>query len=257
MNMKLKKIVLSLALSVYACASFFALKVPELTGPVIDKAHLLSQNEFETLDAELRSISEQTGVQIAVLTIPTLEGLDIESYSMSVVEAWKLGSAKEDNGVLLLVAYAEKKIRIEVGYGLEGQLTDTKCGLIIRNIMAPRFQAGMYGKGIVEAVTNIEALVGVGDVTVSSHLESEGSNPNAFPVLAIFLFIYFFLLSGALSTKFPFLRWLPWAMLFKSARNHNNNHHNDFFGGGSSGGGFGGFSGGGGGFGGGGASGGW
>lgn len=257
MNLKFKKTVLSFVFSLYACASFFALKVPELTGPVVDKAHLLSQSEFETLDTELRSISDQTGVQIAVLTIPTLEGLDIESYSMSVAEKWKLGSAKEDNGVLLLVAYAEKKIRIEVGYGLEGQLTDTKCGLIIRNIMAPRFQAGMYGKGIVEAVTNIEGIIGVGDVEVSPLLENSNSSQTAFPVLAIFLFVYFFLLSGALSTKFPFLRWLPWAMLFKSSGNRSNNHHNDFFGGGHSGGGFGGFSGGGGGFGGGGASGGW
>ena len=84
------------------------------------------------------------------MTIKSLEGEDLEDFSMKVCENWKLGSADREDGVLLLVSLDEKKIRIEVGYGLEGILTDTKCGLIIRNIMAPEFQAGRYGDGIVK-----------------------------------------------------------------------------------------------------------
>lgn len=256
----LKKIFLSLFVSFVCGTCMFALSVPELTGPVVDNAHLLTENDFQTLSTELVNISEQTGTQIAVLTVASLEGEALESYSMKVCEKWKLGSKKNDDGVLLLIAFNEKKIRIEVGYGLEGQLTDTKCGLIIRQIIAPAFQRGNYSEGIVEAVKTIESFV-LGENPVelnSTPAESENSAASTIIVI-IFMLFYFFVFTGSLSRKFRFLRWLPWYSLFQgSSRSHYSSHHNDHFGG-FGGGGFGGggFSGGGGSFGGGGASGGW
>lgn len=265
LSSNMKKIFLSAVCCVLALTSVFALKVPELTGPVVDNAKLLNEVSYRLLSDELTAISEQTGTQIAVLTIPTLDGLDIESYSMAVAEKWKLGSKEKDDGVLLCIAFAEKKIRIETGYGVEGNLTDTKCGLIIRNVIAPSFQRGDFNKGIVDAVHAIEGELGVGDVKPVTFSEGQSQNNGPAPgaIIILFILFYIFVVTGALSTKFPGLRWLPWAMLFgrPSSHHHYSNHHDDFFGGfggGSSGGfGGGGFSGGGGGFGGGGASGGW
>ena len=94
-----------------------------------------------------------------MLTIPSLEDDDLELFSMRVVENWKLGQEKEDNGALLLIAWQEKKIRIEIGYGLEGILTDAKCGLIIRNVMAPLFQSGKYGEGVLSAVQYMGGII--------------------------------------------------------------------------------------------------
>lgn len=261
--MKFKKTISAFLLCAFSVFLSFAIKVPELTGPVVDKAGLLSREQFSALDSELRAISRETGTQIAVLTIPTLEGLDIETYTMAVAEKWKIGSSENDNGVILCVALKEKKIRIEVGYGLEGSLTDAKCGLIIRNIIAPKFQNGKYGEGIVEAVRTIESIAGVGDVKYAENLSSQDDEADisAFPIVIFFILFYIIMISGALSTKFPGLRWLPWAFLFRGNGRRSSNHHNDFFGGfggGHGGSSFGGgFSGGGGGFGGGGASGGW
>lgn len=252
----LKKIFLSLLIFCACAICASALSVPELTGPVVDKANLLTVYDFQTLSTELVNISEQTGTQIAVLTVPSLEGEALESYSMRVCEEWKLGSKKNDDGVLLLIAFNEKKIRIEVGYGLEGQLTDTKCGLIIRQIIAPAFQSGNYSKGIVDAVFTIKSFVldeNVDSINTSSEPES---SPASTVIVIIFMLFYFFVFTGSLSRKFKFLRWLPWYSLFKgSSSSHYSSHSSNHFGGSGFGGG--GFSGGGGSFGGGGASGGW
>lgn len=255
--MKMKKLFIALCAAVISTAVSFARSVPSLSGPVVDAANLLSVEQEETLDAELRSIYENDGPQIAVLTIKSLEGEDLEDYSMKVCESWKLGAADRDDGVLVLVSLEERKIRIEVGYGLEGTLTDTKCGLIIRNIMAPEFQAGRYGDGIVKAVKTIENLAGYTpedyedfdlDIPVKDSDELTTKQK-----IIMFLIILFFI-SGTLSQKVSWLRWLPWAFLFKnSGRGGGGGSYHG--GGGHHGGG--GYHGGGGGFGGGGASGGW
>lgn len=256
---KFKKNLLSFLFAILSGASLSALSVPELTGPVVDNANLLTAVDFQTLTTELISISEQTGTQIAVLTVPSLEGESLESYSMRVCEEWKLGSKENDDGVLLLIAFNERKIRVETGYGLEGQLTDTKSGLIIRQIIAPHFQSGNYSQGIKEGVRAIEQITGVSDVESAVVLEREQKNDSASTVIILFfMFFYFFAFSGALSRKFKWLHWLPWFSLFQgSSGSRHSNYHNDHFGGFGGGFGGGGFSGGGGGFGGGGASGGW
>ncbi|MBQ0002333.1 MAG: TPM domain-containing protein [Treponema sp.] len=259
---KLKKYIAFFLFVFISGISAFSLSVPELSGPVVDNAKLLNPSDFQMLTTELLSISEQTKKQIVVLTIPSLKGEALEAYSMKVCEKWKIGSKENDDGVLLLIAFEEKKIRIEVGYGLEGQLTDTKCGLIIRQIIAPAFQSGNYSRGILEAVQTIENIIGTDGIQPEIAIrEQESGDPVSAIIVLFFMFFYFFVFSGALSRKFKWLSWLPWFSLFQgsSNRRYNSNHHDDFFGGfgGSGGFGGGGFSGGGGGFGGGGASGGW
>ena len=253
-----KKIFVAIIYSLF-CINLFSVEIPQLTGPVVDTAKLLNREQFAFLDSNLRAISDSTGSQVVVLTIKSLEGLSIEEYTMAVAEKWQIGSSKNDDGVILCVSLDDRKIRIEVGYGLEGYLTDAKCGLIIRNIIAPSFSKGEYGEGIVNGVKTIcnIAQIGFGDYEVSEDLDTSKGAP--IPVMLFIFFIYFVILSGALANKFPGLRWLPWYFLFKSSGNRSSHYNNSYygasFGGGSSFGG-GGFSGGGGGFGGGGASGG-
>jgi uncharacterized protein len=154
-------------------SSAFGLEVPELTNPIVDNASLISDGVETNINNKLEELSNSTGIQLGILTIPTLEGEVLESYSMKVVENWKLGSAEKDTGVLLLIALEERSIRIEVGYGLEGILTDTKCGLIIRNVIAPEFRNGNYQAGIVNAIDNIVGLVKNDESLVSKKVLSE------------------------------------------------------------------------------------
>ena len=132
--------------------------VPALTAPVVDTAHIMQDEKKQALNSYLSAVSEQTGVQIAVLTVPSLGGETIESYSMRVAESWKLGDAKKDSGALLVVAVQEHSLRIETGYGLEGLLTDAVCGMIIRNSIVPQFKAGNYTQGIVNGALKIAAV---------------------------------------------------------------------------------------------------
>ncbi|HJT21158.1 MAG TPA: TPM domain-containing protein, partial [Nitrospira sp.] len=125
-----------------------ALDVPALTGRVVDLAHVLSAGDSDALSAALQAHEERTGNQVAVLILPSLEGEPIEEYSHRVATSWKLGRKGTDNGVLLLIALNDRKLRIEVGYGLEGTLTDLRSAHIIREEIAPPFRAGDIPGGI-------------------------------------------------------------------------------------------------------------
>ena len=133
----------------------FALDVPPLTGRVVDLAHVLPPNTVESLTARLKAHEETTSNQVTVLVLPSLEGEPLESFSHRVATTWKLGQKGTDNGVLLLVAMKERKIRIEVGYGLEGALTDARSAQIIRNEIVPRFRAGDAPGGVAAGVDAI------------------------------------------------------------------------------------------------------
>jgi len=135
-----------------------ALDVPFLSGRVNDNAEILNDDTQQSITERLKAHEERTGDQIAVLTIPSLEGESIEEYAVKVYESWKLGKKGKDNGVLIIVAPKDRRMRIEVGYGLEGTLTDLAAGRIIRNVMTPQFKAGDYNGGIdagVQAILNL------------------------------------------------------------------------------------------------------
>ena len=247
--MKINRFFVSILLSFFLVNSIFALSVPSLTSPIVDNANLISDGVEQNINNQLEELSNSTGIQLAVLTIPTLEGEVLESYSMKVAETWKLGSAEKDTGVLLLIALEERSIRIEVGYGLEGVLTDTKCGLIIRNIIAPEFRNGNYQAGIVNAVNNITGLVKGDESLVSKKVLNESSgDSSAFIFMGIVLLYGFIFVMAVVTSKKRGPRTGTGTRTTPYVHNVPRS-----FGGGSGGG----FSGGGGGFGGGGASGGW
>jgi uncharacterized protein len=136
-------------------APAWALDVPMLTGRVVDLAHVLPATTVEALTAQLKTHEDTTSNQVTVLVLPSLEGEPLESFSHRVATTWKLGQKGTDNGVLLLVAMKERKIRIEVGYGLEGTLTDARSAQIIRNEIVPRFRAGDVPGGVTAGVDAI------------------------------------------------------------------------------------------------------
>jgi uncharacterized protein len=149
----------------------FAVDVPLLSGRVVDNAELLSVAARDSIAAKLKAHEDSTGNQIAVLIIPSLEGDSVEPYAVRVFETWKLGKKGKDNGTLLLVAPKERKLRIEVGYGLEGTLTDAVTSRIIRNVIAPQFKAGKFDEGLDEGVA---AMIG--------QLEGKGADALPGPV---------------------------------------------------------------------------
>lgn len=129
-----------------------ALEVPPLTGRIVDNAHLLPADRAASLSAEMAAHEARTGNQVALLTLPSLEGEPLEEFSHRVARTWRLGHKGVDNGVLILVVPGDRKIRIEVGYGLEDTLTDAKSSRIIREEMAPRFRNGDFSGGIAAGV---------------------------------------------------------------------------------------------------------
>lgn len=253
-------VIVSLTLALVP-ASLVALEVPAMNGPVNDLADVLSASEKTELSNYLNSVNSQTGVQVAVLTVPSLEGDSIETFSMSVAEKWKLGDSEKDNGALLVVSIEEKALRIEVGYGLEGSLTDIKSGLIIRNVIVPYFKAGQYGKGIMAGAQNIVGIATDNASIVAQNVQNGQAESSSSSGGGIFGLVFFILFILIMSGGFGRRRGgggLLWGLLLGSML--NSGRHSGSSSGGGSGGGFGGgggFSGGGGGFGGGGASGGW
>jgi uncharacterized protein len=242
-------------------------------------------------------LEEETGSQVAVLTVPSLEGDPIEDFSMRVVETWKLGRAGVDDGVLILVARDDRRMRIEVGYGLEGALTDAQAGRIIDLVMAPRFRQGDFDGGVDGAVDSISAAIRGEPLQLPEKEErSTGVNPGGIVfflifglpfigtaltargaigwIVGIFLTPFFFGFSAAiLGVTAGKIIAVVWLIIFAALRlvlpkgpgGGTGSRGGVFWGpfigsgggGGFSGGSFGGFSGGGGSFGGGGASGGW
>jgi len=148
-----------LLLLLLPCAGASALDVPLLKERVTDLAGVLTAEQISVLDSKLRDLESTDSTQLAVLIIPSLEGESLEDYSMRVVEAWKLGQKAHDNGALLFVSLRDRKIRIEVGYGLESVLTDARSSQIIRNDISPRFRESDFYGGIDAGLTGIAQTV--------------------------------------------------------------------------------------------------
>ncbi|QAY76801.1 YgcG family protein [Sphingosinicella sp. BN140058] len=140
--------ILTFAFALLIAAPALAQTVPALTGRVVDQAGLLDPAEEQALSAKLEALQRTTSRQLVVVTMPDLQGYPIEDVGFKLGETWKLGDKEADNGALLLVAVAERKIRIEVGDGLEPILTDAFSGRVIRNVIRPHFQQGDYPGGI-------------------------------------------------------------------------------------------------------------
>ncbi|MGD9333120.1 MAG: TPM domain-containing protein [Desulfobacterales bacterium] len=140
---------------ILAAAAVRAKDVPYLQGRVTDDAEILSPAAAERIGTLLKAHEKETADQVAVLTVTTLDGESVEDFARRVFEAWQLGQRDQDNGILVVVAPRDRRMRIEVGFGLEGRLTDLEAGRIIRNIMAPRFKAGDYDGGITQGVNAI------------------------------------------------------------------------------------------------------
>jgi uncharacterized protein len=122
--------------------------VPRLTGPVVDQAKVLSDEVSRELEFTIRRLQESGGPQVNVVVVESLSGLPVESAAIKIADAWKLGDQKRDDGVILLVSMSDRKIRIEVGQGLEGVLTDLDSKRIIEEQMVPAFRTGQPGYGI-------------------------------------------------------------------------------------------------------------
>lgn len=153
----------SLSFLLMSSTTVFALNVPPappLNRPIIDQTKTLSVEQIDTLAAQIATSRSEKAYQIAVLIIPTL-GTDeyLEGYSLKVAREWGVGESASDNGVLLLVAKDDRKLRIEVGRGLEGDLTDVRASRIIRNVISPKFRAGQYFEGVSAGVNSIQLAV--------------------------------------------------------------------------------------------------
>lgn len=135
-----------------------------LTDRVVDAAGILSPEQEQALIAKLRDYEQQSSDQIVVATVPSLNGMDIETYANRLYRAWGIGQKSENNGILLLVAPNERKVRIEVGYGLEGTVTDALSSIIIQNAIIPEFRNGDYGTGVTKGVDDLlQVLRGEGE----------------------------------------------------------------------------------------------
>src|ERR1700686_2680284 len=155
MNVLLRGIALACCLVTAA----FALDFPQLTGRVVDQAGVMSADSRNTVEAKLKDLEDKSGIQLVVATVKSLQGSDIETYANQLFRTWKLGQTQKNNGVLLLVAPAEHKVRIEVGYGLEGTLTDALSSAIISGAIVPRFKTNDFAGGIDRGVDGIISVL--------------------------------------------------------------------------------------------------
>jgi uncharacterized protein len=227
----------------------WGLDVPPLRGRVNDYAGVMSQEQARAMESQLARFEQDTGHQVAVLTIPTLEGEDIEGFSIRVAENWKVGKKGFDNGVILVVAIKDRRLRLEVGYGLEGVLPDAIAKTIISDYIVPGFRAQNYAGGIIAGIDAVLKVIKKEPLPEAARKKGgdQGSELNSIVMFASTLAVFGLMAFASTANR---RRNNMWAT--------RGRHHGPTifggpggFGGGGSGGGF---SGGGGGFGGGGAS---
>lgn len=163
-----------------------ALDVPKLQGHVNDYANMISPSTKAELEKELISFEQTDSTQIVILTIPSLEGEVLGEFSIKAAEAWKIGQKGKDNGIIITVAKQEKKIRVEVGRGLEGKLTDLAAGRIVDLVIKPKFKRGDFDGGFVAGVHSlIDTTRGEFKVD-KNHLPKKKNNMHSFLTILIF-----------------------------------------------------------------------
>ena len=251
--MRVLKAGLMLLLWVVAITARAELSFPALTGRVVDNAQMIEPAVREQLNQQLQAHEQATGEQLVVVTLPDLQGTDIADFGYQLGRHWGIGQKDKNNGALLIVARNERRLRIEVGYGLEDRLTDAQSSVIINQVITPAFKTGNFSKGISDGVAAMLVVLGGSSLDEPSTVyEPRGDEDSDFmarhPGVFVFLVMLFIL------TVFvcQMLGILP------AGRGGSGGSGGGFGGGGfGGGGGGGGFSGGGGSFGGGGSSGGW
>jgi uncharacterized protein len=244
------KFFLTLCLFLFALtssSSLFTKEVPRLTGPVVDQAKILSSSARSKISGVLKNFKRKSGTQLQVLTVESLDGDTIEDFSIRVVDKWKLGSSKYDRGMLFTVALKERKMRIEVGQGLEGVITDAVAARIIRSVK-PYFKQRRFADGIVFALSSMAAQMG-GELENLPVRKVKRRRRRSSSMATLLFFIVIGIFSRFSRGR---SRGLMGGLMLGAALGSSRHSSGGF--GGSSGGGW---SGGGGGFSGGGASGGW
>ncbi|MGA7480621.1 MAG: YgcG family protein, partial [Bradyrhizobium sp.] len=164
----------------FAAAAAADVAVPQLSGRVVDQTDTLSASDAAALTQRLKDLETRKGSQVAVLIVPTTQPETIEQFSIRVAEAWKIGRKKIDDGALLVVAKDDHKLRIEVGYGLEGALTDVTSRRIIDEIIVPRFKTGDFTGGISAGVDRIIRVIDGEPLPVPKPEVSHSVDPNMF-----------------------------------------------------------------------------
>lgn len=239
---------------------------PPLTGRIVDNANLLSPEAERGLTTTLEALERDTTDQLVIVTVSDLQGYEIEEYGYQLGRTWGIGQAQKNNGVLLIVAPNDRKVRIEVGYGLEPVLTDALAALIIHNDILPSFRDGRYERGITLGVGAINEQLRLDPAEAQARAAAAEAPRSSLPIGPIILIsVVFFLIAiaviGSLSGRGRRRRGrrgdVASALIWTAAELARSRHWGGGGGFGGGGGGGGGFSGGGGSFGGGGASGGW
>lgn len=195
----------TMALLVLPLSAVRAVNYPNPTGFVTDMGNLLTSEERQSLESTLKQFKQQTGNEIAVITVPSLDGEPIEDYAVVLFQKWGIGDKEKDNGLLILVVKQDRAMRIEVGYGLEGVINDAKAGRIIREIMAPRFREEKYGEGLIAAVSTLRGEI-AGDASSALPPEPDNGVPKDFGQFFPFLFIFFVYIASFLARS---KRWWP------------------------------------------------
>jgi len=231
---------------------------------VEDYANVINSSDEQSLNGVLQELEQKTGAQYIVLTVETTGGIPIEDFAIELAGRWKLGQKGKDNGMLFVLAKNDRKYRFEVGYGLEGFVTDQYCGRVGRDVLEPLLKRGDYSQGIYQAnlqiVQRIAEQAGVtltGMPKIKPVPVQQRRGTRGLPCCSVLPLLFFFLIVfGGLGRGMGWWFFLPF--MLGGFGGHGGYGRSGSFGGGSFGGGFGGFGGGmGGGFGGGGASGGW
>ena len=255
---------LMLILAISTAAGYTGIDLPMPSRYVQDYADVINSSDEQSLNGILQELEQKTGAQYIVLTVQTTAGVPIEQFAIELAEKWKLGQKGKDNGMLFVLAAADKRYRFEVGYGLEGFITDQYCGRVGRDVLLPYLKKGDYSRGIFRAnLQVVQKIAGESGITLTG-MPKLASVPAAqgrkgWPCCGILpLLLLFFILFGGAGRGMGLWFLLPFMLGGFGGYGGGGYGRSGSYGGGSFGGGFGGFGGGmGGGFGGGGASGGW
>jgi uncharacterized protein len=184
-------------LELFSAVGVNGLEVPYLSGRVVDLADMIPADTERRIEERLAAIESARGSQVAVLTVSSLEGEVLEDYALRVAETWKLGREKFDDGALLLIAKDDRKMRLEVGYGLEPTITDATSKRILDGVLTPRFRAGDFGGGVEAAVEAIEGLL-AGSEDALPPPEAQGGAEMPAP-FRVGMFLVFLLVIGTFS----------------------------------------------------------